>query len=93
MQQPFRNYYNSYTIKVMLVFTLIYALAALMHITGKRNYLPGREMGSARYADVKKVNQRLADLNCNPDDPENIVIIRKSRWQKIKEKYGKRRMK
>ena len=93
MQQPFRNYYNSYTIKVMLVFTLIYALAALMHITGKRNYLPGREMGSARYADVKKVNQRLADLDCNPDDPENIVIIRKSRWQKIKEKYGTRRMK
>ena len=93
LQEPLRNYYNSYTIKVMLLFGVIYALAALMHITGKRNYLPGREMGSAQYADVKKVHQRLADLSCNPNDPENTVLLREKRvsWKALRDWMEKRR--
>ena len=64
-----------------------------MHITGKRNYLHGREMGSAQYADVKKVHQRLADLSCNPNDPENIVLLREKRvsWKALRDLMEKRR--
>ena len=51
-----------------------------MYITSRKNYLPGKEMGSAQYADVKKVNKRLADLSKDPDDEKNIVVLKK-RWK------------
>ena len=37
-------------------------------------------MGSAQYADVKKVNKRLADLSKDPDDEKNIDVLKK-RWK------------
>ena len=40
-------------------------------------------MGSAQYADVKKVNKRLADLSKDPDDEKNIVVLKK-RWKEGK---------
>lgn len=79
MANPFENYLNAYTVKVAGAFLLTYLLLALMYVTGQKNYVPGREMGSARYADVKKVNRALADLSKNPDDPENIVVPRMRR--------------
>lgn len=83
LAHPARLYLNGYTGKTILVFFLVYFLAAMMYVTSRKNYLPGREMGSAQYADIKKVNRRLADLSRNRNDPENIVII--------KRKTGKRR--
>lgn len=90
MQNPMQNYFNAYTVKTLLVFGIIYFLAVLMHITSRKNYLPGREMGSAQYADVKKVNQKLADLSQNPDDPQNIIILKKSRWRKLQERIRRK---
>lgn len=84
LQHPFEVYFNEYTGKTEMVFLLIYILLALMYVTSRRNYLPGKEMGSAQYADVKKVNRRLADLSRDMDDPENIIVPRKTIFQKIK---------
>lgn len=84
LQHPFEVYFNEYTAKMELVFLLIYMLMALMYVTSRKNYLPGREMGSAQYADVKKVNRRLADLSRDMDEPENIIVPRKTLFQKIK---------
>lgn len=86
MQNPMQNYFNAYTVKTLLVFGMIYFLAVLMYITSRKNYLPGREMGSAQYADVKKVNQKLADLSQDPDDPQNIMILKKNWWQKLRKR-------
>lgn len=76
MAHPFAWYLNAYTGKTAIVFLFMYILAVLMYITSRRNYLPGREMGSAKYADVKKVNQKLADLSRDPADPKNIAVMR-----------------
>lgn len=84
LTHPFEWYFNEYTAKTELVFLLIYMLMALMYVTSRKNYLPGREMGSAQYADVKKVNRRLADLSRDMDEPENIIVPRKTLFQQIK---------
>ena len=76
LEDPFQNYFNAYTVKTVAVFLAVYALLMMMYITSKRNYLPGREMGSAQYADVRLVNKKLADHHNAVDDPENIVIAR-----------------
>lgn len=90
LKEPFEMYFNEYTGKTVMVFLFIYILLALMYVTSRRNYLPGREMGSAQYADVKKVNRRLADLSCDTDDPENIIVPRKTRLQKVKRSLTKK---
>ena len=84
MDAPLQNYLNAYTAKTFIVFSFVYLLLVLMYATSRKNYMPGREMGSARYADVKKVNKILADLNDDPLDPQNIVIPKHSIWQKIR---------
>ena len=76
LEDPFQVYFNAYTVKTVAVFLAVYALLMMMYITSKRNYLPGREMGSAQYADVRMVNKKLADHHNAVDDPENIVIAR-----------------
>lgn len=90
LKEPFEMYFNEYTGKTVMVFLFIYILLALMYVTSRRNYLPGREMGSAQYADVKKVNRRLADLSRDTDDPENIIVPRKTRLQKVKRSLTKK---
>lgn len=87
IDEPFRNYLNEYTLRSVLVCSFVYVLLVLMYITSRKNYLPGREMGSAKYADVKKVNKKLADLNDDPMDSENIVIPKRNIWQRIGWKF------
>lgn len=84
LKNPVAVYLNSYTGNTVLVFLLVYFVAALMYLTSRKNYLPGREMGSAQFADVKKVNRRLADPGKDVTDPENIAVIRckKRRWNR-----------
>lgn len=83
MRQPTVPYLNGYTVRTIIVFLLAYAMAVIMYITSRRNYMPGREMGSAQYADVKKVNQKLSDLSTDPDDPYNIAVpAHRWRWRK-----------
>ena len=79
VENPYEMYWNEYTIKTMFGFLVGYAFAVMMYIASRRNYLPGKEMGSAKFADVKAVNAKLADLSRDVDDPKNIVI-RKRRW-------------
>lgn len=83
LQNPMAVYLNGYTVKTVFAFLFVY-IAALMFLTSRKNYLFGREMGSAQFADVKKVNRRLADLSKDVNDPENIVILRpkKRLWRR-----------
>lgn len=83
MEEPFRLYINSYTLRTAVAYLMIYVLFALMYIAGRKNYMPGKEMGTAEYADPKMVNRRLADRNKAPDDPKNIVVTAaKWRWKR-----------
>ncbi len=58
---PLDNYYNETTIKAVVIALTFYATALLLYVTSQRNYMPGKEFGSARFADVKMANKILAD--------------------------------
>ena len=62
---PMANYYNDYTIKAVAIAVGIYAMAILMYYTSQRNYMPGKEFGTARFESPKQVNKILMDKDEN----------------------------
>ena len=58
---PLHDYYNEFTIKFVGVFLVIFAVIMVMYYTSQRNYMPGREFGTSKLADVKMLNKALAD--------------------------------
>ena len=63
--RPFENYLNDTTIKAVTASVGIYLMAVIMYYTSQRNLMPGKEYGTARFADVRMVNQALMDKNEN----------------------------
>lgn len=63
--RPFLNYFNEYTTKAVAMALMAYAIAVLMYYTSQRNYMPGKEFGTARFADVKQVNHVLCDSDAS----------------------------
>ena len=59
--KPLANYINTNTTKAVAIAFAIYAIAILMYYTSQRNFMPGKEYGTARFANVKQVNKILAD--------------------------------
>lgn len=62
---PFRNYFNENTVSITAIALGVYAVAVLMYYTSQRNYMPGKEFGTARFEDPKKVNAMLMDKDEN----------------------------
>lgn len=63
---PFQNYYKGIsTIRAVIVSEVTYITLVLMYYTSQRNYMPGKEYGTARYADVRQVNKFLEEKNGN----------------------------
>ena len=63
---PFQNYYKGIsTIRAVIVSEVTYITLVLMYYTSQRNYMPGKEYGTARYADVRQVNKCLEEKNGN----------------------------
>ena len=62
---PFANYYNSNTVKAVAIALGIYAMAIVMYYTSQRNYMPGKEFGTAKFENPKQVNKILADKDEN----------------------------
>ena len=67
---PFANYYNSNTVNAVAIALCIYAMAIIMYYTSQRNYMPGKEYGTARFADIRMVNKALADK----DESKNRIL-------------------
>lgn len=63
--KPFGNYFNDTTIKAAIASVVIYVMVVIMYYTSQRNLMPGKEYGTARFADVRMVNQALKDKNEN----------------------------
>lgn len=59
--QPFENYWNDNTLKVSGIVLLAYIMLILVYITDDRKYMPGKEYGSAKWADPKTVCRDLED--------------------------------
>ena len=60
-----KNYFNENTVKTVAIVVGIYAMAVLMYYTSQRNYMPGKEFGTARFENPKQVNKILADKDEN----------------------------
>lgn len=63
IKNPFGHYYNANTLRAVIYGSLIYGMAVLMYVTSRRNLMHGKEYGTAQFADISKVNNRLRDKN------------------------------
>lgn len=68
----FENYYNKETWVYILIAMLVYIYILVYWITSMRNYMFGKEFGTAKYENPYKVTLRLADV-------ETLSYIRKKR--------------
>lgn len=58
---PFKDYWNEFSVKMIVFFLVVYAIILIMYYTSQRNFMPGREFGTSKVANVKQVNKILAD--------------------------------
>ena len=63
--KPFANYYNENTIKMIAIAIGVYGMAIIMYYTSQRNYMPGKEFGTAKFENPKQVNKILEDKDEN----------------------------
>lgn len=63
--RPFADYYNGTTIKAVVTALMVYAIALLMYVTSQRNFMPGREFGTARFESPGMANRMLEDKDEN----------------------------
>ncbi len=61
LKEPFAWYGNAYTLKAMFICLFLYGFLLLFYYTSKRNYMPGREFGSAKFENAKQVSMQLTD--------------------------------
>lgn len=67
---PFKIYWTEHSLKVMIVGTLIYAMAVLLYITSRRNFMHGKEYGTASFANIQQVNKSISDKS----DEKNRIL-------------------
>ena len=67
---PLNIEFSESNIKVALVFLLFYAMALLVAYTSQRNYRKGEEHGSAKWGDVKTLNNELL-----PNKSEKGIVL------------------
>ena len=58
--EPFADYYNETTLKAVAAALTAYVTAFLIHVTGQKNFMPGREFGTAKFASLRAVNKMLS---------------------------------
>lgn len=62
---PLVNYFNENTVKATAIALVIYAVAVLMYFTGRRNYMHGKEYGTAEFDSPGRINGILMDKDKN----------------------------
>lgn len=71
LANPIADYYKgAVTVKAVLKAILIYAVMVTMYYTSQRNLMPGKEYGTAKFADLSQVNRILRDK----DDKKNRIL-------------------
>lgn len=82
---PLSNYYNETTLKAVAIAFTVYAIAILLYFTSQRNYMPGKEYGTAQFASVKAVNKILADKDAgyNRILSQNVCMSLNTRKTKL----------
>lgn len=65
LENPFHIVWDSNSIKVILIFLFIYIMFITIYLSTKRNYRRREEHGSAKWGDVKKINNKYQIKNSN----------------------------
>ena len=60
LNHPFQFHYTEYTIKSMLVCTLLYAAGIGIFYSSQKNYRRGEEHGSARWGDARQISKKYS---------------------------------
>ena len=60
LNNPFQLHYTEYTIKSVLVCTLLYAAGISIFYSSQKNYRRGEEHGSARWGDVRQICKKYS---------------------------------
>lgn len=58
---PFAGYWNGHSFKAVTAAVGVYFMAVVMYYTSLRNYMPGKEYGTARFVNPAMVNKVLED--------------------------------
>lgn len=75
LKVPFGNYWNATSYKGIMISVLIYGLIVLLYITSKRNLMPGKEYGTARFENPKRISKLLGD----EDESRNRIFSKNVR--------------
>lgn len=67
LYNPLHLQFTEDSLRIVLLFLLVYALAIIVYESTKRKYRRGEEHGSASWGSVKKVNKRYASKDINAD--------------------------
>ena len=62
---PFANYYNERTPKAVVLALLVYAMVMIMYATSRRDFMPGKEFGTARFESPQYANKMLMDKDAS----------------------------
>jgi len=63
LENPFANYYNEYTKKMISLTLFCYVIALLMFIAKQGKYMHGREFGSGKWGSTRRLNKKFMDKN------------------------------
>ena len=71
MGKPFANYWNGTSIKGIVGAVFVYLIAMLMYMTSQKKYMPGKEFGTAVFANPVQISKKFADK----DEGKNRINI------------------
>ena len=85
LEHPFRNYFNAYTLGAIVVVLITYVVVILMYYTSLRNYMIGKEYGTAQFANPKAVNEKIedADKDRNKIVSQNVSMSYDTRYTQL----------
>ena len=70
IENPFGNYFNEFTAVFVVFMTVAYVIVLIMYYTSKRNFMPGKEYGTAKFSNLKQVNKAI----CDEDESYNRIL-------------------
>lgn len=70
MGRPFDHYWNETSTKAIVAAVFVYVVAMLMYMTGQKKYMPGKEFGTAIFADPRQISKKFADK----DESKNRIL-------------------
>lgn len=73
-EHPLENYFSIYTLYSVGICSVLWILLIIIYLSSARNFMFGKEYGSAKYANPQRISQRLADQSTDKRDKENIVV-------------------